>query len=180
VALLVPTAPLWVWAQHILVALGQPAELAALAQLYMRLLLPSLLPFTAFEVARKFCYAQGLQWPPLPAACIGLASHVLWLEALVWLLGASGAALAPCLSYGTMALLLVGIVRWRLPSSAAAWPRGKRGAWPPHLRDWAGWRRFLRLTVASLLSLTEWLFWETVCLRVASLGVVPLAAYSVG
>eukprot|EP00966_Prymnesium_polylepis_P000756 17048-Prymnesium_polylepis.4 len=77
---LLPTAPLWIFATEILVAFGQPLDVAILARRNMLLLLPGLAPFAIFEVGRKYVYAQDIQWPPLPAACIGLVSHALWLE----------------------------------------------------------------------------------------------------
>ena len=152
-ALLVPTVPLWIWASEILVALGQPAEVAALAQHYMLLLLPGLAPFAVFEVARKYVYAQGLLWPPLPAACVGLASHALWLRAASALLGPSGAPLAPCLTYTTMAVTLLAIIRWRVPQAAAAWPRGaaqRAQLW----RDRRAWRHFLTTSFSG--KVVEW------------------------
>jgi len=178
-AFLVPTIPLWIWASEILVALGQPPEVAALARRYMLLLLPALAPFSIFEVARKYVYAQGVLWPPLPAACGGLASHALWLHLTTKLLGPLGAPLAPCLTYATMALALLAIIRWRVPHAVAAWPRSaaqRAQLW----RDRRAWRYFLTTSVSALLALTEWLFWEFVCMRVGQLGVVPLAAYTVG
>lgn len=47
-ALLVPTIPLWIFATEILTALGQPPEVAVLAQHFMLLLLPALPPFAIF------------------------------------------------------------------------------------------------------------------------------------
>ena len=176
--LLVPTAPLWLCARDLLVAMGQPPEVAALAQIYMWLLLPGLAPFAVFEVSRKFLYAQGIQWPPLPAACVGLASHPLWLYLASALLGPLGAPLAPCLTYLTMAVTLGALIRWRVPRAAAAWPR--RGQRRLLWRDRKAWRHFAVTSLAALLSLTEWLFWEAVCFRAGALGVLPLAAYSIG
>ena len=171
-ALLVPTAPLWIFATEILTALGQPPDVAALAQRFMLLLLPALPPFAVFEVARKYVYAQDIQWPPLPAAVIGLASHALWLRVTSAALGPAGAPLAPCLTYSTMALILLALIRWRLPQAAAAWPRTpgqRRLLW----RDRRAWRHFLATSAASLLSLTEWLFWEFVCFRAAGWSKRP-------
>ena len=54
----------------------------------MLLFLPGLAPFAIFEIMRKFLYAQSVQWPPLPAACVGLLSHALWLELTTRALGA--------------------------------------------------------------------------------------------
>ena len=177
-AFLLPTAPLWLYSSEILVALGQPPEVAAVARWNMLLLLPGLVPFAIFEVARKFVYAQGLQWPPLPAACVGLVSHALWLEVACALLGEDGAMLAPFFTFSTMALVLVLLIRFRLPATVAAWPRADQRRLL--FTDAKAWRHFLVTSVASLLSLTEWLFWEFVCFRAGALGTLPLATYSIG
>ena len=180
VILVLPTAPLWIWNTEIFVMLGQPHEVAELASKCMRLMLPGLVPFVLFEAARKFLYAQGVFSPPLLAAAVGLASHAVWLELLCHAvgLGASGAPLALCCTYLTMALVLVVHIRLLLPVAARAWPRdvGAAGLWS----DRAAWRHFAWTSASSLISLTEWLFWEFVCLRVGALGTLPLSTYTVG
>ena len=180
VAFLLPTTPLWIFASKVLVAFGQPPDVATLAQTNMLLLLPGLFPFAVFEVGRKYVYAQGIQWPPVPAACLGLASHMLWQELISRAVGPSFVPFAPCLTFATMALLLVLLIRYALkPAARAAWPSGRfqqRLLW----RDRKAWATFLKASFAYLLSLTEWLFWEFVCFRVGALGVLPLAAYTVG
>lgn len=181
--LLVPTTPLWICAKPILLALGQDAEVARIAARYMVLLLPGLIPFVVFEIARKFLYAQGsamaLRLPPLWAAALGLAGHPLWLR--LWCSGAlgyMGAPLALSTTYLVQALLLVILIRWRLPHAHVAWPRGpeqRAALW----RDRAAWRHMASTSVASLCSLSEWLFWEYVCFRVGLLGAAPLAVYGI-
>ena len=46
-AFLVPTIPLWIYAEPLLVAFGQPAEVARLAARFMRMMLPGLPPHPA-------------------------------------------------------------------------------------------------------------------------------------
>lgn len=176
-AFLLPTVPLWIFAREILTALGQPPDVAALAQTNMLMLLPSLAPWLVFEVSRKFVYAQDVQWPPLPAAVIGLATHPVWLE-MTRGFGPSGPMLAPLFTFSVMAAVLVALIRWRVPRAAAAWPRAEGRA--ALFGDRKAWRHFLATSAASLFSLTEWLFWEAVCFRVGALGTIPLSAYSVG
>ncbi|EOD24078.1 hypothetical protein EMIHUDRAFT_207164 [Emiliania huxleyi CCMP1516] len=81
------------------------------------------------------------------------------------------------ITFSVMAAVLVALIRWRVPRAAAAWPRAEGRA---VLFDRKAWRYFLATSVASLFSLTEWLFWEAVCFRVGALGTIPLSAYSVG
>ena len=177
---LLPTAPLWVFAHPILVALGQPPDVARFSARYMRLLLPGLAPYAIFEAARKFVYAQNLRSPPLLSAAVGLASHFLWLEVWCWALDVGvGAPLALCSTYATMAVVMIAHIRcgWRMPHAFEAWPRGAQR----HLllRDRAAWRLMLTTSLSALLSLSEWLFWEVNCFRVGQFGTVPLASYSI-
>ena len=114
---LLPTVPLWVLAESILVALGQPPDVAAFGALYMRLLLPGLLPFAVFEAARKFVYAQELRTPPLLAATIGLCAHYFWLELWCALVGvAIGAPIALSCTYATLTIAMLAHIRsgWRM------------------------------------------------------------------
>lgn len=179
IVLLVPTTPLWLGAEAILLSLGQPADVSAYAAAYMQLLLAGLLPLLIFEIARKFVYAQeGSRVPPLVAAVVGLASHFVWLELWCGARGvAGGAPLALSCTYATMATALVLHVRFRMPRAIDAWPRqhARRQLWS----DAAGWCHFGVTSIAALLSLTEWLLWEVTAFRVGRFGTVAFAAYSV-
>jgi MATE family multidrug resistance protein len=178
VLFMVPTLPLWIWAEPILEALGQPTEVASYGAYYMQLLMPSLAPLVVFEAMRKYVYAQNIRMPPLPAALIGLASHPLWLQ--LWCntgLGVTGAPIAIASAYMVMCTALFVHLRWFAPSTLGAWPRGyqQRLLW----RDRAAWRHFLCTSAAALVSLSEWLYWEVVCFRVGAFGTLPLAAYGI-
>ena len=178
---LLPTIPLWACARTVLVALRQSSDVAERASKYMLLLLPGLAPLTVFEVVRKYLYAQGssmaLRLPPLLAALVGLALHPLWLALWCSCFGYMGAAVAMSMSYLTQAVVLIGWVRWRLPTAAKAWPSGghRKLLW----RDKAACLHMLKTSLAALCSLTEWLYWEVVCFRVGTLGTTPLAVYGI-
>lgn len=179
--LLLPTAPLWIWARDIFIFLGQPRDVADQAAFFMHALLPTLLPFLIFEVARKFLYAQGHFSPPLIAAVIGLLSHIAWLPIFKHAFGASSAPFALLCSFLTMTATLVALVCWRMwkqVAFAAAWPRGAHAQ--TLFTDRRAWRHFVVTSIASLVSLSEWLYWEFVCFRVGALGTGALASYSVG
>ena len=174
--------PLWYLAEQILRRFGQPAGVASFGAVYMQLLLPGLLPLLVFEVARKFLYAQeSSRIPPLGAALGGLLSLPMWLA--LWCGGTPlgvtrGAPVALSCSYATMAVVLVGHIRYRMPRAVDAWPRlahSRRLLWT----DLAGWRHFAATALAALVSLTEWLFWEVTAFRVGRFGTIAFAAYSV-
>lgn len=174
-----PTIPLWLYARGILVLLGQPADVAGLAAHYMYCLMPGLLPLVVFEALRKALYAQQLRRPPLAAAAIAVASHFGWLEVWCRAVGVfTGAPLALSCSYGTLALAQIIHVRFFCQQAHCAWPRGAQRALL--LRDRSAWKHFLTTSLAAMLSLSEWLFWELSAFHVGTLGTLPLAAYSIG
>ena len=180
IVFLLPTAPLWIYAEAILAALGQPPDVARFGAQYMRLLLPGLLPFAIFEAARKFVYAQGLRTPPVFSACLGLAALFVWLEVWCALLGVrAGAPVALSCTYATLAAALLAHIRsgWRMPAAMACWPRGvhRQLLWT----DRVAWRHMIVTSLSALVSLSEWLFWEVNCFRVGQMGTIPLATYSI-
>jgi MATE family multidrug resistance protein len=175
---MLPTIPLWIHAEGLLTAMGQPDEVALLATSFMRHMLPGLFPYALFEAIRKFLYAQGESWemrgPPLYAALVALAAHAAFLE-LFSPMGFLGAPVALSCTYLTMSLTLFLLVRFRRPAALAAWPatpEQQRRLW----RDGPAAKRFLAVALASLVSLSEWLFWEVVCFRVGTFGTLQVTA----
>ena len=172
IVFLLPTIPLWICAEGILSALGQPIEVARLGAVYMRLLLPGLPPLLLFELCRKILYAQSIRGPPAYAAAAGLLTHWLWLEVWCRALGElHGAPLALCCTYATMAIVQVAHIRWlasQQPALARTWPRSDQRALL--MRDRAAWTLFLTTSGAALLSLSEWLFWELCAFHVGTVS----------
>ena len=162
----------WPSVYSILVALQQPPEVAALAAQYMHYSIAALPLGVLFAAAQRFCYAQGVRWPPLAAACVGTASQLLWQELLVGAFGFVGGPLSLTCTIATMNVALLLIMRAKAPTDPRAWP-GLQGP-AALLRDRRAARRFVWTSVAALLSLTEWLFWEFVCFRV---GAQPMAVH---
>ena len=174
-----PTIPLWLYAHGILEALGQPPEVAQLAARYMYCLLPGLLPLVIFEALRKALYAQQHRRPPFVAAAIAMALHLPMLELWCRAIGEfDGAPLALSCSCGTMALVQIAHVKLFCPQAHGAWPRGSQRTLL--FRDGAAWKHFLTTSLAAMLSLSEWFFWELSAFHAGTLGTLPLAAYSIG
>ncbi|GIX08694.1 MATE family efflux transporter [Elioraea sp.] len=109
-------ASLVLWqAEAILLLLGQDAAIAAPAGLYVRTLLPGLLPFWWFMVLRSFVSALERPKPALVATMLAIPLNGL----LDWLfifgrfglpeLGIVGAGLASAASMTTMMALLLGV-----------------------------------------------------------------------
>jgi MATE family multidrug resistance protein len=171
---LLPASLLWAFAERALIALDQPPATATLAATFLRALIP-VLPINAiFESTRRFLYAQERSMPPLYAALLGLASHFLWQELLVGAFGLVGGGLACVATHCTMTVALLLHLRFRRAYDPRTWP----GVRPRLLcRDRRAARRFLSLSVAGILSLSEWVFWEFVCFRAGRFGAVALAVH---
>lgn len=78
--LVLPALAMWPSAEAILVALGQPPEVAALSATFMHWCLPSLFLVAVFKAEERWCYAMGCRWPPLLAALCGTCSLLVWQE----------------------------------------------------------------------------------------------------
>ena len=171
---LLPAMALWSYAEDILLALGQPPRASELAASYLQVLLPALPIQAVFESSRRFLYAQSIRWPPLLAAAIGTALHPLWLTLLVDRIGFTGGPLAILCTHTVFMLLLLSYILLVRPHHPSSWP----GVRPIALiRDRRACMRFLTLSLAGLLALSEWLFWEVVCFRAGRFGRVPLAVH---
>lgn len=175
-AFLIPVSAVWLNAELVLLALGQPREVAAIAASFLKSMLPALPVQTVFETAKRFLYAQGITWPPVLAACSGVGGLLLWLGPLVEARGFHGATLALLLAHTTMLVVLLLYMRLLAPHEPATWP----GLQPKLLvRDPKAMWVFIKTSVAGLVALSEWLFWEFVCFRAGSFGALPLAVHSV-
>ncbi|KAG5460980.1 MAG: multi antimicrobial extrusion protein, partial [Olpidium bornovanus] len=57
---LIPVVVLWLHTEDLLLLVKQEPQLAALSGVYMRYLLPGLLPILVFECLKKFLQSQGI------------------------------------------------------------------------------------------------------------------------
>lgn len=136
----------------LLVLVGQPAEVAALAEVYARVVAAGLPGMVLFEAVKRWLQCQQIVSPMLYTACAVLPLHVALCWALVYPLGMGyeGAAAATALSYWLLpAVLLLGL--WRCPPHApATWP----GLSSEALSELGA---YMRLAVPGMLMFTlEW------------------------
>ena len=171
---LTPAVAIWIFAEPALRALGQPPAAARLASQFLQLSIPAIAASACFEAARKFLYAQDVLAPPLYAALTGLLLLPLWQALLVRAFGFAGGVLAMVATHVTMCTVLLAHCAIFRPFLPATWP-----GWSLRrlLRDRRAACKFVGLSAAALLSLSEWLFWEFVCFRVGRFGPLPLAVH---
>lgn len=150
---LLPSAILWIWAERVLLALGQPPMAANLAATFLHVLVPSLPLSATFEAARKFLYAQNRSGPPLYAALVALALHPMWQELMIRTFGFAGGPMALVVTHATMCTGLLTFCACRKPHVPGTWP-GLRLR--QVLADRRACCKFLSLSLAALGSLSEW------------------------
>jgi hypothetical protein len=111
----VPISLLWWHAEPALLALGQPADIAAGAARYLQLTLPALYSYMLWDCIDKHLLAQGVATPGVVITAVSTALTPLYC---MWFvnhlhLGLDGAAYAYDCVQATNALLSGGYLLWR-------------------------------------------------------------------
>jgi len=172
--------PVFWWSGPILLALGQNAEVSAIAQDYMRIVGFGMVPALAVTVLQSYLSAlhrtQVVLWVTL--AAVGLNIAVNW--ALIfgnWGLpemGARGAAFAT-ISTQLLSLVVLCIYAWALPELRRF--RLFQRFWRP---DWPAMRQVWRLGLPiGLTGLAEGGLFQASALMMGWIGTVELAAHGI-
>ena len=172
--------PVFWWSGPILLALGQNAEVSAIAQDYMRIVGFGMVPALAVTVLQSYLSAlhrtQVVLWVTL--AAVGLNIAVNW--ALIfgnWGLpemGARGAAFATILTQ-LLSLVVLCIYAWALPELRRF--RLFQRFWRP---DWPAMRQVWRLGLPiGLTGLAEGGLFQASALMMGWIGTVELAAHGI-
>jgi MATE family multidrug resistance protein len=180
VALCLPLGGLWLLTEEFLVAMGQQPELAAAAERYTRLQIPSLPFFLAFVTLRQFLQCREIVRPALwvLVGANGLNALANWALIFGHLglprLGLEGAAIATAVCrVACLAGLATLVARYDL----------LQGAWRPWSRRVlapSGLLEILRLgiPVGLQISLEAWAF-SGAALLAGLLGTEALAAHTI-
>ena len=174
--ILAPAAGCWMVAEPIMLSLGQTAEVARVASRFLRGMLPVLPIQVVFEAAKRFLFAQGILWPSVLSALLGVAVHAAAVGPLVASYGFDGAVYSLLLAHGSLTAALLLYVRLRAPHAEGTWP----GIAPRLLlADPRAMRAFCRTALHGLLTVSEWVFWEVICFRAGVFGSQSLAVHAV-
>ena len=172
---LVPVGLLWIMSERIFIALHQPQEVAALASLYLRVLLVGAPGYVGFEALKRFTAAQGHFRVSTYALFVSAPLNAVLNYVLVWHprlgFGFAGAPASMSIAYWSMFLQMVAYVRYG--RSRHAWHGFSRLAFTE-------WGPMLRLAgPGCLMTCSEWFAYEVMALASSLLGVVPLGAQAV-
>jgi MATE family multidrug resistance protein len=144
--------PLFVFTEPLLVALGQPADVARLAGELSMCMLPMHFQFAIILPLNKFFQSQRKNWVMAATAVASLVVHVTasWLLVVYFRFGVLGAAMAFNISWGvSMALQLMHAIGGGCP---VTWS----GFSPSALVDLWG---FVKLSVSS--GVMVWYVWDS-------------------
>ncbi|XP_017439304.2 protein DETOXIFICATION 16-like [Vigna angularis] len=113
---------IWVYLEPILVLLHQDKEVAKLAQLYARYLIPSLSANALLRCITKFLQTQNIVFPMVLATGLTSLLHLLlcWIFILKLDLGIKGSAIAICISNWFNTIIFALYIRFS-PSCKQTW-----------------------------------------------------------
>ena len=162
-----PLAMLWYFTEDILLLFGFEDELAALAGIYTKILIPGSLPELWYRVAQKWLQGKGIVRPSMYAGILQNVLNIIFNYVFIWgiplghshrVIGGWGFIGSPLATTTSKMLLLPLSLLFTLvvPSyrQGVAW----EGFTFRLIFDWRGLLTFLRvgLPAASMLAMEEW------------------------
>jgi MATE family multidrug resistance protein len=175
-----PVGLLWLFTEEFLIATGQDPELAALAQRYVLVQVPSIVCHTVYMALRGYLQGRGIMNPALWVMLFANVVHIFGNWVLIFghlgapALGVVGAGIATSLTRA-LALALLIWMTLGLRLHEGAWRPWSREAFSP-----AGLRRVfaLGLPVGMQVGLEVWAF-QIATLMAGRLGVIELAGHQI-
>ncbi|KAI8975040.1 mate-domain-containing protein [Mycotypha africana] len=171
--LFIPIAFIWWSATPIMLKFNQDPDLAELAGLFLRYLLPGAPAYIAFEATKRYLQAQGIMQASTYCMLITAPVNFILNYSFVYpcQLGFIGAPLATSLSYWIMFGLL--LLYTKYVAGYEGW-----GGWSRQcLKDW--WP-FVKLASSGIVIIcAEWSAFEIASLAASYLGTIDLAAQSI-
>ncbi|GKY95245.1 hypothetical protein MPSEU_000487100 [Mayamaea pseudoterrestris] len=169
------------WIESLLSSLGQDATVSAKAATWIQIYLIGVPPNILLRIIQRFCVAQHRPWPPVAAS---IMPSVIMFQFLVqrcihWF-GFLGSAIAIVTCQWMMCFMLLLHMRIFRGTAyvSASWP----GMSLSYLRESLAlepMKHFLHLSLGGVAALSEWWFWECMCLVAGTFGVVELCAHSI-
>ncbi|CAE7634030.1 unnamed protein product, partial [Symbiodinium pilosum] len=175
--LLLPVVVAWSWAEQGFLLLGQDPYVASFAARYLQIFRLSIVPLALFEALRRFALSQGIAWPFTAATIASNLFVALAADPMLRAWNFDGSGLLNLGAVTVQALAGMAYLAICRPGEATQAFPGLRGLRSAAEKD--GLRKFLKLAVPGVLSMTEWWFWEVTCFRAGVFGAHSLAAHTV-
>ncbi|KAI9031297.1 mate-domain-containing protein, partial [Hyaloraphidium curvatum] len=170
----VPTCLAFWFAGPILLALGQDKDVVALASEFLRILIPAVPAFGAFESIKRFLQSQGVASAYTAVIFATTILNVPLTYVLVWrALGFVGAPIA--IAAVAWANLLLILLYARFVDGAQGF-----GGWSREAVRWRALKAYLKLALPGVLQVaSEWWTFEVLAIMAGLLGSRELAVQSV-
>ncbi|RCH85892.1 hypothetical protein CU097_004547 [Rhizopus azygosporus] len=172
--LYVPIVVLWWNVEYVFTLLRQDPIIARLAATYVRWMILAAPAFALFEALKKMMQAQGLFHAPTLVLLVGTPLNVALNYILIWVLdlGFHSVAIASCITYWVIVLLMILYIRFI--GGHQAWP-----AWST-TQAFTQWHPMVKLAVPGILLIcTETWAYEIVALGASWIDTPNLGAQSV-
>ncbi|XP_049576093.1 multidrug and toxin extrusion protein 1 isoform X2 [Syngnathus scovelli] len=175
--LLLACFPCWavlINTEPFLLAVKQTPEVASLAQMYVKIVMPSLPAAFMYQLLGRYLQNQGIIWPQVVTGVIGniLNAFVNYVFLHLLQLGVLGSAAANAMSQCVFSIILLAYIWWK----------------GLHKATWGGWSRecleewgpFVKLAMPSMLMFClEWWAFEVGGCLAGIISEVELGAQSV-
>lgn len=177
--LLVPVLLLTTSMDWIFTTLGQDPIAAELATEWLRIYIMGVPFVLLFRILQRFLACQHIVWPMVYGSFVGCALvHPFLLEVLIPYVGFLGSGVSIVVTQFFQALFVLIYLRYRPVHNPETWVGLSTQTWRQAL-ELGPMFTFLNLSLGGVLSLTEWFFWEVVCMLAGHMGVVPLCVHTV-
>ena len=174
-AITIPIAVVWLCADKILEALVPEKEIAALAGLYLKVVLLGAPGYATFEAGKRFCQAQGLFSASLYVLvfCAPFNAFMNWLFVWKFDWGFVGAPIAVAVTDNLLPLGLFIYVRFISKNGMSCWNGFTKKAW-------RNWGPMVKLALPGVVMIeAEVLAFEILTFAASYFGQTALAAQSV-
>lgn len=177
--LFIPIVPLLAAVDWIFQKLGQDPIAANLAAQWIRVYILGVPFVLLFRVIQRFLASQHVVWPMVYGAIFGcVVVQPVLLKVLIPALGFQGSAVAIVVTQVTQVGAVLLYLWWRPVYKPETWCGLSWHAIREALQI-KPMLKFLQLSLGGVLALSEWWFWEVVCMLAGHMGVIPLCVHTI-
>lgn len=177
--LFVPIAILTTCMDWVFSLLGQDPDAADLAVSWLRIYVIGVPFVLLIRVLQYFLSSQHLVWPMAYGCMVGcFLVHPILLRVLIPRVGFLGSGWAVVTTQVVQVAAVLTYLRWKPEYKAETWNGLSLHAIREALRLKPMFQ-FIKLSLGGVLSMSEWWFWEVLCVLAGHLGVVPLCIHTI-
>jgi MATE family multidrug resistance protein len=179
VVLVVPIVLLSTSMDWIFNKLGQDPIAAGLAASWLRIYVLGVPFVLLLRVLSYFLACQHVVWPMVYGSLVGcFVVHPVLLKTLIPSVGFLGSGLAIVITQMVQVGAVLLYLWWRPEYKPETW----KGLSLYAIREALQLRpmvQFIKLSLGGVLSMSEWWFWEVVCMLAGHMGVIPLCVHTI-